>query len=134
MNEPSEAIDLEKAKKDHAVYVNELKKLIPRVVQIPPDEEFPDMVYVEDPTVVLDGKGFITNMTAPSRKKETRLMRPVLEELGLQVIEADDPEAQIDGGDVIFTGREFLVGLSRRTNAVSAHAASFSEHCTMRSC
>ena len=134
MIEPDEAIDLEKAKKDHAVYVNELKKLIPHVVQIPPDEEFPDMVFVEDPTVVQDGKGFITNMTAPSRKRETRLMRPVLEELGLQIIEADDPDAQMDGGDVLFTGREFLVGLSRRTNAVSTHEATLSEYYTMRNC
>ena len=39
--------------------------------------------------------------------------------MGLEIFEVDDPEAIIDGGDVMFTGREFLVGLSKRTNKVN---------------
>ena len=116
--EPEEPIDLQKAIRDHTNYVNQIKKLIPNTVQIPPHEEFPDMVFVEDPTVVNGKKALITKMGPPSRAGEGRLMRPVLEEMGLEIIEVDDPEAIIEGGDVIFTGREFLVGLSKRTNKV----------------
>ena len=36
---------------------------------------------------------------------------------GLSVVEMTDP-ARLDGGDVLFTGREFFVGLSDRTNKV----------------
>ena len=117
--EPLQPIDLPKAMRDHAVYVSEVKKLVPHTVQIPADDEFPDLVFVEDPAVVLDGKALITKMSEPSRANETRHMRPVLEGMGLTLVEVDDPDATIDGGDVLFTGREFLVGLSRRTNKVS---------------
>lgn len=116
--EPEEPIDLQKAIRDHEHYVREIEKLVPNIVQIAPDEEFPDLVYVEDPAVVHEGKALITNMIQPTRANEVRLMRPVLEGMGLEIIEIDDPEAVIDGGDVMFTGREFLVGLSRRTNKV----------------
>ena len=115
---PSEDIDLEKARADHAKHIGELKKLVSQVIQIPPQEEFPDMVFVEDPAVVHDGRALLTNMHPPSRHRECLLVKPVLEELGLQVVEIEDPDVKIDGGDVLFTGREFLVGLSGRTNAV----------------
>ena len=118
--EPAVPIDLQKAVRDHKVYVDEVKKLIPHTVQIPADEAFPDLVFVEDPAVVHDGKALITKMSAPSRAGEIQHMRPVLEGMGLNIIEIDDPEATIDGGDVMFTGREFLVGLSSRTNKVSS--------------
>ena len=117
--EPLQPIDLQKAIRDHAVYVSEVRKLVPHTVQIPADEEFPDLVFVEDPAVVHDGKALITKMSEPSRANEVLHMRPVLEGMGLTIIEVDDPAATIDGGDVMFTGREFLVGLSKRTNKVS---------------
>lgn len=37
---------------------------------------------------------------------------------GLKVVEMIEP-GRMDGGDVLFTGREFFVGLSERTNQVS---------------
>ncbi|KAJ8277812.1 hypothetical protein GJAV_G00080360 [Gymnothorax javanicus] len=43
-------------------------------------------------------------------------MKKVLMDLDLKVVEMDDETATMDGGDVLFTGREFFVGLSRRTN------------------
>ena len=118
--EPQEPIDLQKAMRDHAVYVSEVKKLVQNTVQIPANDVYPDLVFVEDPAVVLDGKALITKMWPPSRANEVHVMRPVMEEMGLDVLEVGDPEAVIDGGDVMFTGREFLVGLSGRTNKVSS--------------
>ena len=44
-------------------------------------------------------------------------MRRVLEKLGLRVIEMVEP-GRLDGGDVLFTGKEFFVGQSKRTNEV----------------
>lgn len=116
--EPDPPIDIQKAIRDHEFYVNAVKELVPQTVQIPAEDSFPDMVFVEDPAVVLDGRALITKMGPSSRAAEIKHMRPVLEEMGLDIVTVEDPDAIIDGGDVMFTGREFLVGLSRRTNKV----------------
>ena len=73
---------------------------------------------MEDPAVVLDGVALLTKMRSPTRAGEGEPMRSVLEELDLRIVPMMDPDAYLDGGDVIFTGREFLVGLSKRTNKV----------------
>lgn len=43
-------------------------------------------------------------------------MKQTLKDLGLKIVEMTDENATLDGGDVLFTGREFFVGLSKRTN------------------
>uniref|UniRef100_A0A663MGV3 Dimethylarginine dimethylaminohydrolase 1 n=1 Tax=Athene cunicularia TaxID=194338 RepID=A0A663MGV3_ATHCN len=48
--------------------------------------------------------------------KQVETMKRVLESLNLNIVEMVDENATLDGGDVLFTGREFFVGLSRRTN------------------
>ena len=45
-------------------------------------------------------------------------MKEVMQRLGLGIVEMADP-GRMDGGDVLFTGTEFFVGLSQRTNDVS---------------
>lgn len=119
--EPENPIDIEKAKQQHTYYVQQLAKLLPRkFLQIPPDNRFPDQVFTEDPAVVYDGTAMLTRMSAPSRAGEKEPMRRALEEMGFtSIAEMKNPDAYLDGGDVLFTGREFLIGLSSRTNAVS---------------
>lgn len=116
--EPKEPIDVEKAREQHRNYVSQLRTLIGHVVVVPAREEFPDQVFVEDPAVVLDGVALLTRMRSPTRAGEGEPMRAVLEQLDLRIVEMKDYDAYLDGGDVIFTGREFLVGLSKRTNKV----------------
>ncbi|XP_007885380.2 N(G),N(G)-dimethylarginine dimethylaminohydrolase 1 isoform X4 [Callorhinchus milii] len=43
-------------------------------------------------------------------------MKVALAELNLHTVEMTDETATLDGGDILFTGREFFVGLSKRTN------------------
>lgn len=43
-------------------------------------------------------------------------------ELDFPVETIDNPEAQLHGGDVLFTGREFFVGISEVTNEAGARA------------
>ncbi|KAF2900504.1 hypothetical protein ILUMI_05684 [Ignelater luminosus] len=65
---------------------------------------------------------------------QVETIRVVLKkELDLPIIEISDPTAKLDGGDVLFTGKEFFVGLSEWTNEAGAQAvaASFPEYpCT----
>nr|XP_040039632.1 N(G),N(G)-dimethylarginine dimethylaminohydrolase 1 isoform X2 [Gasterosteus aculeatus aculeatus] len=50
------------------------------------------------------------------RAPPTETMKSALKELNLNIVEMTDEKATLDGGDVLFTGREFFVGLSKRTN------------------
>ena len=117
--EPEEPINLVKARQQHANYIKELKKLVGNVIQISVDEEYPDMVFVEDPAVVIEGRALLTRMARPSRAGEKRAMKAALEGHNLEIVEMREGNAYVDGGDVVFTGREILVGLSGRTNSVS---------------
>lgn len=47
-------------------------------------------------------------------------------ELDLPIIEMSDTSAKLDGGDVLFTGKEFFVGLSDWTNEAGARAVAVS--------
>jgi dimethylargininase len=105
------------ARAQHTAYVEVLRGLVPNVKVLPADEKFPDCVFVEDPAIVIGGHALLTQPGDPTRREETVRMRRVLrDEVGLVVMEVADPEAKLDGGDVLWTGREILVGLSSRTN------------------
>lgn len=52
-----------------------------------------------------------------NRVGEADAMLAVMRNLDLKVVQMTAP-AKMDGGDVLFTGREFFVGLSQRTNEV----------------
>ncbi|KAI4471069.1 dimethylarginine dimethylaminohydrolase [Holotrichia oblita] len=109
------------------------------VIELPPDETLPECVFVEDTAVICNGTALITRPGAAHRSKENFLfqvetIRVVLKkELDLPIIEISDPNARIDGGDVLFTGQEFFVGISEWTNEAGARAlaAAFPEYpCT----
>lgn len=110
-------VDLAGAQQEHVEYVEVLKtRLGLEVLELPADEAFPDCVFVEDVAVVCGDTALITRPGAESRRGETEVMREALKKLNLNVVEMKDENATLDGGDVLFTGQEFFVGLSTRTN------------------
>lgn len=127
-------IELEEAKKQHESYVRLLRELGLDVIELPPDETLPECVFVEDTAVICNGAALITKPGAAHRAKEVETIRVVLKkELDLPIIEISDQDAKLDGGDVLFTGREFFVGISEWTNEAGARAvaAAFPEYpCT----
>ena len=50
------------------------------------------------------------------------IIKSILRKEGLNIVEVLDSIATIDASDVLFTGREFFVGLSKRTNILGAKA------------
>ena len=66
---------------------------------------------------VCGGKLFSSCPGHPSRRGETQAIKEAMQRLGLKTVEMVGG-ATMDGGDVLFTGREFFVGLSTRTNQV----------------
>ncbi|KAK5640580.1 hypothetical protein RI129_011391 [Pyrocoelia pectoralis] len=123
-------IDIEEAKKQHESYVRLLREIGLDVIELPPDEALPECVFVEDTAVVCNGTALITRPGSAQRVKEVETIRVVLKkELDLPIIEMSDQSAKLDGGDVLFTGKEFFVGISDWSNEAGARAvaASFPE-------
>ncbi|XP_057697034.1 N(G),N(G)-dimethylarginine dimethylaminohydrolase 1 isoform X1 [Corythoichthys intestinalis] len=110
-------VDSTKAQREHDAYVHVLRTVLGlEVVELPADETLPDCVFVEDAAVVCGDTALITRPGAESRRRETEAMKGALKELNLNIVEMTDENATLDGGDVLFTGQEFFVGLSKRTN------------------
>jgi dimethylargininase len=110
-----EPIDIDKAIAQHHAYERCLAELGARVISLPPLEEHPDAVFVEDPAIVLDEVAVITTMGAVSRRGERASLAAALAEYR-PVIHMRDP-AKLEGGDVMRVGRSLYVGLSARTDA-----------------
>lgn len=57
------------------------------------------------------------------KKFQVENVRAILrKELDLALVEIADPKAKLEGGDVLFTGKEFFVGISEFTNEAGATA------------
>ncbi|XP_078686212.1 N(G),N(G)-dimethylarginine dimethylaminohydrolase 1-like [Branchiostoma floridae x Branchiostoma belcheri] len=119
--EQRDYVDVEKARQEHAAYVQALRDLGLKIVELPGAEDLPDCPFVEDCAVVCNGTALVTRPGHPNRRGEVHAVKKVLEEdLGLEVVHMVEDEATMDGGDVLFTGKEFFVGLSNRTNEAGA--------------
>jgi dimethylargininase len=112
-------IDVDLARAQHRAYVDALRPLVDRVIELPTDEAHPDSCFVEDTAVVIGRRAALTRMGAISRRGEEHAMRDALVDLGVEVVAIEAP-GTLDGGDVLFTGREIFVGLSTRTNEEGA--------------
>ncbi|KMW56640.1 NG-dimethylarginine dimethylaminohydrolase 1 [Candidatus Rhodobacter oscarellae] len=109
------APDLAQFRADHADYVAVLRSTGAEVTVLPALEAFPDGVFVEDAAICLAEGAVVTRPGAPSRLGEAAAMAPVLEGFYEDVVWVED--GFIEGGDVLVTEREILVGTSARTDA-----------------
>jgi dimethylargininase len=111
----ADPIDVGLARSQHQAYCKTLESLGLELVRVPADDGYPDGCYVEDPAVVVGPTALILNVGAPSRVGEADILRETLAEY--KQITKMDPPATLDGGDVLFAGGRFYVGLSQRTNS-----------------
>ncbi|MEP1207382.1 MAG: arginine deiminase family protein [Rhizobiaceae bacterium] len=100
----------------HADYVAALKSTGAQVTELDELAAFPDSVFIEDAALCLQQAAILMRPGAPSRLGEAELMRPVLEQIYGQVLAIQGP-GTIEGGDILVTEREILVGRSERTDA-----------------
>ncbi|GLO72539.1 NG,NG-dimethylarginine dimethylaminohydrolase protein [Phaeobacter inhibens] len=108
--------DLDKMLAAHADYVSALKSTGAEVIELPPLEAFPDAVFVEDTALCLPKGAVLMRPGAPSRLGEVAEMAPTLRQCYDEVREIKGP-GFIEGGDILVTEREILVGRSARTDA-----------------
>ena len=99
----------------HADYVDALRSTGAVVEVLPPLEAFPDSVFIEDTALCLPEGAVVMRPGAPSRLGETRAIAPHLEKHYGDIRSIEAP-GFIEGGDILLTEREVLVGRSDRTD------------------
>ncbi|XP_041480882.1 N(G),N(G)-dimethylarginine dimethylaminohydrolase 1-like isoform X1 [Lytechinus variegatus] len=118
--------DLDLARRQHEKYIVTMRKLKVNMFELEADEDTPLCCFLDRCAVVQDGIAVIcnkpANRTQADINKEVDVVRRVLSfDLGQKVVDMAEVEgATLDGGDVLFTGKEFFVGLSKRTNMKGA--------------
>lgn len=105
---------------EHRSYIAALEMAGVRVSVLPALEQFPDSVFVEDPARVFTGGAILLRPGASSRLGEAAELLPALAARFPEVLQIGEGFA--DGGDVLVTPREILIGLSARTDALGAAA------------
>lgn len=120
LRESPVAIDVARAREQHAAYLAALRDAGVELLELPADEAHPDCCFVEDTAVLVDGAALITHPGAPSRRGECAAVAAALApHLRLTTMSTD---AILDGGDVLRTGDTLHVGRSSRTDAAGVAA------------
>ncbi len=109
--------DLALMQAHHADYIAALRSTGAEVVELDALEAFPDSVFVEDTALCLPQGAVVMRPGAPSRLGEAAEMAPHLRALYAEVRQISGPESFVEGGDILTTETEILVGRSARTNA-----------------
>jgi dimethylargininase len=86
------------------------------LIEVPPADDCPDAVFVEDTVVVFRNVAVVTRPGAESRRGEVAGVAKIVEELGMSVNHIVPP-GTLDGGDVLKVGDTVYVGRGGRTNA-----------------
>uniref|UniRef100_A0A0B7B0A6 Uncharacterized protein n=1 Tax=Arion vulgaris TaxID=1028688 RepID=A0A0B7B0A6_9EUPU len=116
-------IDVDKARQEYETVREVLKSLDFNIVELVEDESYPDSCFVDDTVVVIGNTALIARPGHVSRQGEVGEIRKVLmSDLHMSVVEIKNPKATLDGGDVLFTGKEIFVGVGKRTNEAGAQA------------
>ena len=114
------APDLALFQAHHAAYVAALRATGAEVTELGPLDQFPDGVFVEDAALTLAQGAVILRPGAPSRLGEAAAMAPILARFYGEVAAITGTNniegGFIEGGDILVTEREILVGRSARTD------------------
>ena len=100
---------------DHNDYVEALVSAGVKVISLTALDKFPDGQFVEDTALCLPEAVILMRPGAPSRLGEVCEIEPQLRDIFKAFYEIEKP-GHIEGGDILVTGKEILVGRSARTN------------------
>ena len=111
---PAPAVDLERAREQHAGYIRALRQSGVDVLELPPDDVHSDAVFVQDRACILGQRAIFSRSAVPSREGEEA---PILEVLQRHFPVATlEAPAFLDWGDVLIAEDRLFVGLSERSN------------------
>ncbi len=107
----------------HQLYVNALQAAQCEVIVLDALEAYPDSVFIEDAALCLGNTAIALRPGATSRFGESAALLPTLQKTFKSVISLPG-EGYVDGGDILVTDNEVLIGLSSRTNEAGYNALS----------
>ncbi|MBS0364861.1 MAG: dimethylarginine dimethylaminohydrolase [Proteobacteria bacterium] len=103
---------------EHSAYAAALRAAGVTTDILPPLPQYPDSMFVEDPALTFPEGAILLRPGAPSRLGEAPLLRAALQRHFVGIAELTHGFA--DGGDVLVTPSEVLIGLSARTDREGA--------------
>jgi dimethylargininase len=113
-------VDFERAFQQWNEYISALRLAGWDLIEVPPAQDCPDGVFVEDTMVVFRDVAVIANPAAPSRRPEIAGAERTISELGYSINRIRTP-GTLDGGDVLKVGNTVYVGRGGRTNGSGIH-------------
>ena len=108
---------LDLMRQHHADYIAALRSTGAEVIELGALEAFPDSVFVEDTALCLPEGAVIMRPGAVTRLGETAEMAPHLAARYGDLRRIEGVDSFIEGGDILTTESEVLIGRSARTNA-----------------
>jgi len=112
-------VDVGRAREQWQSYVEALHIAGWETHEVPPADDLPDSVFVEDTMVVYGDLAVIARPGAEQRRGETAAAEAKVRGLGYRVARIEEP-GTLDGGDVLKFGNTVWVGGGQRTNEDSA--------------
>jgi dimethylargininase len=112
-------VDVALAMRQWDGYVQALQDEGWEILEVPPADDCPDAVFVEDTVVVYGDLAVVSRPGADQRKPETAGTEATLTALGYRIARIEPP-GTLDGGDVLKHGDTVWVGLGGRTNTAGA--------------
>ena len=109
-------LDYHLALKQWEGYIEAMEQGGWEIVEVPPADDCPDGVFVEDTVVMFRNIAVLTRPGAESRRPEVSSVEETVEELGCSINRIRSP-GTLDGGDVLKVGNTIYVGSGGRTNA-----------------
>ena len=110
-----QTIDVDLAMRQWAAYVDALHAAGWETIEVPPMDECPDGVFIEDDVVMYGDRAVVARPGADERKPETAPVADLLGILGYDVVSIEAP-GTLDGGDILKHDGTVWVGLGGRTN------------------
>ena len=115
------AVDLEVAQREHAVFVETLASLGPRVHVLETEIDSPDLVYTFDPLLVTDSGAIALRPGKPNRAPEPAAIEAWTTAAGIPTVGRIEAPGTIEGGDTFWLRPDLLcIGRTLRTNAEGA--------------
>jgi len=108
-------VDVDLAMRQWDGYVAALHANGWETIAVPPMEDCPDGVFIEDDVVMYGDRAVVARPGADERKPETAAIADLLGALGYDVVSIEAP-GTLDGGDVLKHDDTVWVGLGGRTN------------------
>src|SRR5215218_8964566 len=108
-------VDIDLAMRQWDAYVDAFLGAGWATVEVPPMDECPDGVFIEDDVVMYGDRAVVARPGADERKPETAAIADLLGALGYDVVSIEAP-GTLDGGDVLKYAGTVWVGIGGRTN------------------